>query len=321
MYHTLFIIIMFAIGLFLVAKGGDWFVEASVWIARVTGIPELIIGATIVSLATTLPELFVSTIASIEGHPEMALGNAVGSTICNIGLVLGITTFLSPSKITNPRVFVVKGIIMISGLLMLYVLAYDGTIGKPDSFMLLLLLVVFMAFNISAAYYKKSKTRNRSEGYKKPALNEVLVNLLQFGVGIGSIIIGADLLVGYGASLAALLGIPKSIISLTLIALGTSLPELITSVSALIKGHKLMAIGNVIGANILNISMVLGISAQIADIPIELRTKIIDLPTSLLMMLLLVLPSMKRNRTTKVQSAEMLFLYIVYLVVLALVYI
>lgn len=321
MYHTLFIIIMFVIGLFLVAKGGDWFVEASVWVARITGIPELIIGATIVSLATTLPELFVSTIASVEGHPEMALGNAVGSTICNIGLVLGITTFLSPSRITNPRVFFVKGIIMILGLLMLYVLAYDGMIGKADSFMLLLLLAVFLAFNISAAYYKKSKTKNRSGEYNKPALNEILVNLLQFGVGIASIIIGANLLVGYGAHLAALLGIPKSIISLTLIALGTSLPELITSVSALMKGHKLMAIGNIIGANILNISMVLGISAQIADIPIELRTKIVDLPASFFLALLLVLPSIKRNRTTKAQSAGMLFIYIAHLAVLALIYI
>lgn len=319
MFISLIPYAMFALGLVLVTKGGDWFVDAAVWMAKITGIPQVIIGATIVSLATTLPELMVSLIASIKGHPDMAVGNAVGSINCNIGLVLGLTTLISPCKVES-RLFNLKGFLMVMYTLILFMVAWDGSINSLDPFVLLLLLIIFIVVNISLVRSDK-KTPSSSKGNSGKLYFKVLFsNSAKFILGIGLIVLGADLLTKYGSTLARLWGIPEGIIALTLIAIGTSLPELITSVSALLKGHKQLSIGNVVGANILNISMVLGLPSLFSEIPVTSRTLSLDLPVAVLLAILLVIPPATTKTTLRTQSGLLLALYIGYILMLAYIY-
>lgn len=308
--------IMFLLGLVMLVKGGDWFVDASVWTARVTGLPEVIIGATIVSIATTLPELFVSSIASFEGHPDIAIGNAVGSVICNTGLVLGVTTLISPSRIINPRIFCLNGLLLAAYGSFFCYLAADGMIGKTDSALLLLLFTVYILTNIAIIRYKKTDAGLRDEISLQPCLQDTIKNLVKFLIGITFIVLGADMLVEYGSAIALHIGVPERVISLTLIALGTSLPELATSLSALVKGHKFISMGNIVGANILNFSMVMGVSSHFADIPIKPHTLYLDLPVTALLIAMLLVPCLIKKKTSRPQSALMVSIYAAYILLL-----
>ena len=308
--------ILFFLGFVMLVKGGDWFVDASVWTARVTGLPEVIIGATIVSIATTLPELFVSAIASFEGHPDIALGNAVGSVICNTGLILGVTTLISPSRIINPRIFCLNGFLLAAYGLVFCYLAADGMISKADSVLLLLLFAAYILTNIAVIRYKKSDSRIGSNPGTRPVPRDTALNLAKFALGITLIVLGADMLVEYGSAIAILIGVPERVISLTLIALGTSLPELATSLSALMKGHKFISMGNIVGANILNLSMVMGVSSHFADMPVKPHTLYLDLPVTVILIALLLVPCMIKKRTSRPQSVLMVSIYAAYILLL-----
>lgn len=308
--------ILFAVGFVMLIKGGDWFVDASVWTARITGLPEVIIGATIVSVATTLPELFVSSIASLEGHPDMAIGNAVGSVICNTGLILGLTTIISPARIANPRIFCLNGSMLAASGLILYWMAEDSIIGGLDSILLLMLFVLYISVNIVVIRYKRTDRQGLTGASIPIDARDIAVNTLKFLIGVTFIVVGADMLVEYGYTIAVLIGIPAGIISLTLIALGTSLPELVTSLSALLKGHKFISMGNIIGANILNFSMVLGTSSHFGDIPIKPATLYLDLPVSVLLMLVLLVPCVFKRKTFRLQSALLVAIYVAYILLL-----
>lgn len=308
--------IMFFLGLALLFKGGDWFVDAAVWTARKTGLPEVIIGATIVSIATTLPELFVSSIASLEGHPDIAIGNAVGSVICNTGFILGLTTLISPSKIINPRIFRLNSLLLAAyGLIFCY-LAVDGIIGKADPAILFLLFAIYMLVNIAVVKYKKTDGGLRLKITTQPGSRDTTTNIVKFVLGIALIIAGANLLVEYGSAIALHIGIPERVIGVTLIALGTSLPELVTSFSALIKGHKLISIGNIVGANILNLSMIMGVSSYFAGIPVKPHTLYLDLPVMVLLIALLFIPCLIKNKTSRLQSLFMVSIYFAYILLL-----
>jgi cation:H+ antiporter len=300
----------------MLIKGGDWFVDASVWTARITGLPEVIIGATIVSMATTLPELFVSSIASLEGHPDMAIGNVVGSVICNTGLILGLTTLISPARIINPRIFCLNGFLLAACGFVIYLMAGDGIIRGLDSVLLLLMFFLYLVINIAVIRYKKADRRIRHNGRTPFGIRDIMVNTVKFVVGIALIMLGADMLVEYGSTIAVLIGVPAGVISLTIIALGTSLPELATSLSALLKGHKFISMGNIIGANILNFCMVLGVSSYFGDIPIKPSTLYLDLPVSILLMAVLLVPCIIKKKTTRLQSAVLVAVYAAYILLL-----
>ncbi|MGI6703682.1 MAG: calcium/sodium antiporter [Clostridia bacterium] len=308
--------IMFLLGLVMLLKGGDWFVDASVWTARVTGLPEVIIGATIVSIATTLPELFVSIIASYEGHPDIAIGNALGSVICNTGLILGVTTLISPSRIINPRIFCLNGLLLAAYGLFFCYLAADGMIGKTDSALLLMLFAVYILTNIMVIKYKKTDAGHREEISTRPCLQDTVKNLAKFLVGITLVLLGANMLVEYGSAIALHVGVPERVISLTLIALGTSLPELVTAFSALIKGHKFISMGNIVGANILNLSFVMGASSYFADIQVKPHMLYLDLPVTVLFIALLFVPCLIKKKTSRPQSALMVSIYAAYVLLL-----
>lgn len=308
--------IMFLIGLAMLLKGGDWFVDAAIWTARITGLPEVIIGATIVSIATTLPELFVSSIASLEGHPDIALGNAVGSVIFNTGFILGLTTLISPSKIINPRIFSLNGLLLAAYSLIFCYLAANGMVSRTDSIILLFLFCCYIFVNVVVIRYKKLGPVPRRDKVYCPCLRETVVSLVKFLLGIALIILGADILVEYGSVIAFHIGVPERVVSLTLIALGTSLPELVTSFSALIKGHKFISLGNIVGANILNFTMVMGTSSYLENIPVKLHTLYLDLPVAVLVTLILLIPCFVKNKTSRPQSVLLVSVYAAYILLL-----
>ena len=322
------VFMMFLLGLIIIIKGGDLFVEAAIWIAIVTGIPTIIIGATLVSLATTLPEFFVSTIASSKGHAEMAIGNAIGSTICNMGLILGTCAIISPVAIRR-KFFSFKGMLMVASLVTFYYFASDFIVDKFEGYMLLMILIVYIILNISEL---KSTTTTIDHSKEKATASLVLKNLVKFTMGAGMIILGARLLVDNGVSIANIFNVPEQIISLTLISLGTSLPELITSITAVVKGHMGISVGNIIGANILNLTMVLGSSSLLSDkgLMISVRdlyifdhvlvnvpqTLVLDIPVSLLMMLILVLCGSYKRIIDRAHGFLLLSIYASYLFIL-----
>ncbi len=313
--------IIFIIGLVLIIKGGDWFIDSASWIARTTGMPEVLIGATIVSLGTTLPELVVSSIAAIDGHTEMAVGNAIGSTICNTGLILGVCNLLSPSKI-NSRIYNVKAIIMIFFTVVFLIMALDGKVGRVDSVLLIICLLIYILINYLEVGIKKSpQKRLRKNNIVAVSQKEVWINLFKFAMGSALIVWGANLLVDNGIIIASMLKVPHIIVSLTAIALGTSLPELVTSVTALIKGHKNLSIGNILGANILNISMVLGTSSLFNPLTISTQAIILHIPFSLLLMLVLTIPTIRSWRISRGHALILVSLYCLYLATLGYLYI
>ncbi len=321
------VFVLFFVGFLVIIKGGDLFVDASVWFATITGIPTIIIGATIVSLATTLPELFVSVFASLQGSPDMAIGNAVGSTICNIGLILGVAIMFMPGYI-NRKLFAEKGILMIITTLALIKFSIDRIVTKNEGFLLLILLGVFIVLNVMQ-FKGKNNVASSKNNIKRADSKDVLKNGVKFFVGTIFIIIGARLLVVNGQKIAYFFNVPEQIVSLTLIALGTSLPELITAVTSIVKGHGGISVGNIIGANILNNTMILGFSSIVSDQGLIInernidilgrtfenipQTLYVDLPVTLLLMLVLISSGIIKGELKKINGVILLLIYLLYI--------
>lgn len=306
--------LLFVLGFIFIIKGGDYFVDEATWIARLTGLPEVFIGTTIVSLGTTSPETTVSIISSLQNHPTIAVGNAIGSIICNTGLILGLYNIVKPSKIDS-RIFKYKGILMLGYILFFWWSARKGFVGTYQAAGLMILLIVYIIFNITIVQYKKSRKSSKKSN-RKYTPKEYVQHFLQFIFGLVLIIIGANLLVTYGVKIAHSWGVPEAIISLSIIALGTSLPELVTAISALIKGHAEISIGNIIGANILNICLVIGASASVRSLIVESRAILFDIPVAVALGALLVIPSLFSKRISRVQGIVLLGGYITYIVFL-----
>lgn len=316
----LFIIILFILGFILITKGADIFINYTVIIGKKTNISELVLGATIVSFATTLPELTVSTVASLQGHTTMSLGNAVGSIICNTGLVLGLVAFISPFKV-DKTMFFSKSIILLISVFLTILLSIDGNINRIDALLLLLMLLVYMYTNYKSVE-KDSKT-GLSKNYNRGSINikETLKIGVFFILGLVMMVLGSKLLVDNGIKIAEIIGIPQGIISLTVIALGTSLPELVSSITAIRKKHHAISVGNILGANILNIVSVIGISAIPNDIPILAQTAKIDFPFMIALLLILIIPTIKKHKLHRWQGMLMLTTYLLYMSTLYYIYI
>ncbi|MTI68120.1 MAG: calcium/sodium antiporter [Firmicutes bacterium] len=310
----LVIILMFILGLTLVIKGGDWFVDSSVNIAKISGLPEIFIGATIVSLATTSPELLVSATASYKGYTTMSIGNSLGSMICNMGLILGFLSILRPSNI-HSRVFKIKSLILMIYTGILFLLSLNKIINKTEGLFLLVLLIFYIIIN--SLILKKEKRIKRK---LKVTNKEKIIISIKFIIGILAIIVGSNLLVNNGVLIAEMLKVPEAIISLTLIALGTSLPELVTAISAFKKGNTSISTGNIIGANILNGVLVLGVSSLISPLKILNQNLSIDYLVVFILTLILIIPSLKLKKVTRIQGILLFSIYILYLIVLYLVY-
>lgn len=316
-------ILLFLIGIVLIVKGGDFFVDAATWIAEVSGIPKVIIGATVVSLATTLPEMIVSVIAAVNGKVDMAVGNAIGSVTANIGLIMAISLVFMPSVI-NRKDYVPKSILMFCASLVIVASGRAGNIGVLISAVLIVLFVLFLMENIRST----QNSINKNSAALKAAESSVsidkadteksvvITNVMKFIVGAAGIVIGANLLVNNGSELARYIGISERIIGVTLVAVGTSLPELVTTITAIIKKQSSLSIGNILGANIIDLTLILPVSMICAGkpLPIAPSSAALDFPACLLVGCIAVIPMIITSKFKRWQGFALLAVYAVYLV-------
>lgn len=307
------IFILFTVGFIVIIKGGDYLVDAAIKIAKATGIPEIIIGATIVSFATTLPELMVSVIAAAKGDIGFAIGNATGSMLSNCGLTLALV--LAVKQITvKGRALQVKAASLVFSAVLAYVcIAFDGKLDLWEGGVLLIGFTGFMALNIVEAKRDAKNNREAAAICREEKLSKNTVLLFLAGaIGIG---IGAWLLVDYGGKVAEILGVPPHLVAITIVAIGTGLPELVTGLTSLKRNKAHLCIGNIIGANIINGTLILGLVSLIGhNAPIE-RSVVYALPVLILISLVLVVPLIYKKRTYKWQGLVMLAIYAGFLAV------
>lgn len=323
--ELLLAILMLVGGIILIVKGGDWFVDSASWIARAAKIPAFIIGATIVSFATTLPELLVSVLASIEGKNDMAIGNAVGSVIANTGLIMAIAfTFMS---IMTPRKnYWQQCFLLVTSTIILWIGCLYGTLSLWASFILLLICVIFIAINIIQGRHEPSQSKISEPLTDKKQTkenNEIIIvnkktickNICFFFLGAIGVILGSNLLINGGSTVAEKLGIPERLIAITLVAVGTSLPELVTTVTAIRKKEGSLSAGNIIGANIIDLTLILPVCSFIAHdtFTVAQQSLMIDFPFALVISLIAVIPMLWKQRTYKWQGILMLVAYVAYL--------
>ncbi len=253
-------IVLLAIGFLMLVKGADWFVDGSSGIATKFGIPQLVIGLTIVAMGTSAPEAAVSITAALKGNADITVGNIVGSNILNILIILGLSSIITPLAVAKSTIKV-EIPFMLAVTLLLLAIGYNGTIGLIEGILLLVVFVIYLGYLFVMA--KKDKT-DEDESVKELSISKALIWTV---VGLVLIVLGSDVTVDAATSIANALGLSERFIGLTIVALGTSLPELFTSVSAARKGNADIAIGNIVGSNIFNILFVIGVSAVIVPVP------------------------------------------------------
>lgn len=307
--QTFLAVILFLFGILLIIKGGDLFVDAATWMAEASGIPKFLIGATIVSLATTLPEVIVSVMAAAQKSTEMAVGNAVGSVTANTGLILAVSLIFLPVAIRRSQI-ACKGLLMVGSILALWLFSRDGALSLPESLLVLLLFAAFLAENIVQAS-RDTSAREKIRVEKK----DLGQNLLKFAAGAAGLVIGSRLLVDNGTYLAAALGVSERVIALTMVAIGTSLPELVTAVTAIAKKQSTLSVGNILGANIIDITIILPLCAMISggSLPVARGSIQYDMPFCLIETVLAVLPTLIFRKFSRIQGVVMLAVYVAYL--------
>ncbi len=307
-FATIFFLML---GLSLLLFSGKYLVESSVVIARQFHIPSTIIGLTIVAFGTSAPELLVSIQAAIIGYPDMAVGNVIGSNISNILLVLGLTAIIFPITFQRSSILVDWPIMFFFSLLLL-VFLFDNQLSRPEGVLFVFLLLFYILFSIrqsrKSVYADVEKTVNLKQ-------SPWWISLLIFLLSCAGLAFGASLLVDNAARLAHYFGISERVIAISIVALGTSLPELVTSLIAAIKKEMEISLGNILGSNIMNIVSVLGITALIKPINTVREVLIIDIPWmigSALLLFLFMLP-MRKGRITRIQGAIMFLAYTSYI--------
>jgi len=315
-------VLLFLVGFALLIKGGDWFVDGAVGIAHRFHLPELLIGATIVSIGTTLPEVMVSAQAAAEGNAGISYGNAIGSIICNTSLIAALTVAIRPGKV-DPKSFRLPTAFFFAAALSYALIAW--TLGKFERWMGIVYLCVFVGYMILSTIQMKKHPELADDGEEEAAedtAKPLWKELLLLVVGAAAIALGARFLVDNGTLIAAALGVPDSVIGLTMVALGTSLPELITAITSLIKGHGALSLGNVIGANLFNIILVSGMAITIAPFAVPAEKTIagfnsslvVDLPVMFAVMAILCLPTLKSGKLRRIQGVLLLAIYAAFTV-------
>ena len=311
-------VLLFIVGLLFLIKGGDWFVDGASALARRFHLPELLIGATVVSIGTTLPEVMVSTMSALSGHGEIAYGNAIGSVICNAALIAAITIAVRPGKV-DPKTLKTPVAFFFAAAAIYCIAAY--VFGKFTRVMGVIMLAMFVAYMIvNVLQMKNAPAEVHEEAEEEMSLPKTLRLLV---VGAVLIAVGANLLVDNGTLIAQALGVPESVIALTFVALGTSLPELITAITSLMKGHSDLSLGNVIGANVFNLVLVSGVSVTLAPFTIPQSNTlfginsslVLDLPVMLAVMLILTVPALVKGKLNRAQGITLLAIYAAFCVV------
>lgn len=309
-------VLFFALGLVLLIKGGDWFVDGATGIARRFRLPDIIVGATVVSIGTTLPEVMVSTTGALLGQGAMAYGNAIGSIICNTALIAAISVTCNPGPV-NVKTMKMPVLFFFTSAAVYCLAAYGlGTFPRWLGLVMLTIFVIYLIANVRQGLrYPEEAHEETSEEGKAP--RSLAMELVLLVIGAALIAYGANLLVEHGTIIAQKLGVPETVIALTFVALGTSLPELITTITSLKKGHASLGIGNVIGANVFNLVLVSGVAVTIApfDVPVgklllgQNASLVLDIPLMLLVMLLLTVPALTQKRLSRWQGITLLAIY------------
>lgn len=308
-------VLLFIVGLLFLIKGGDWFVDGASALARRFHLPELLIGATVVSIGTTLPEVMVSTMSALSGHGEIAYGNAIGSVICNAALIAAITIAVRPGKV-DPKTLKMPVLFFFAAAAIYCVAAYGfGKFTRPMGFIMLAMFVAYIAANIHQM--KNAPAEEHEEEEETMPLPRMLMLLV---LGAVLIAMGANLLVDNGTLIAQTLGVPESVIALTFVALGTSLPELVTAITSLIKGHSDLSLGNVVGANVFNLVLVSGVSVALAPFTVPQSATIfgmnsslvLEIPVMIAVMVLLTAPALVKGKLSRVQGVALLVIYAVF---------
>ena len=309
-------VLLFLLGLVLLIKGGDWFVDGATGIAHRFHVPELLIGATVVSIGTTLPEVMVSATSALSGHGEIAYGNAIGSVICNTALIAALTVAIRPSSVDRKALRTPALFFFCAAVLYMIVAYAGGHFTRPIGLLLLAMFLVYMVMTVRSALtanHISEENHDAQSGEDSPLWKDLLLLV----IGAALIAVGARLLVDNGTKIAQALGVPESVIALTFVALGTSLPELVTAITSLIKGHSALSLGNIIGANLFNLVLVSGVSVTLApfDIPASKlingmnASLVVDMPVMLGVMLILTVPALARGKLSRCQGVLLLALY------------
>ena len=321
------VVFLFAFGLILLIKGGDMFVDAASGIAKRFKLPELLIGATVVSIGTTLPEVMTSALAAVDGAGGIAYGNAIGSIICNTSLIAAVTIAIKPAKVDKKTlIFPVSCFFAVAAFYALVAYAF----GKFDLWTGIVLLICFVAYMIINVMNMKKNPEEAletpevetNEGSDESDKGGLLKDIVILVVGALLIALGAHLLVNSATEIATSLGIPESVIALTVVALGTSLPELVTAITSLMKGHGALSLGNIIGANIFNLVLVSGAAVTISPFTVPMTSQlfganaslVLDIPVMLAVMAIMTVPTILRGKLQRWQGITLLAIYVAFTV-------
>ena len=366
-------VLLFAVGLVLLIKGGDWFVDGATGIAKRFNLPDIVVGATVVSIGTTLPEVMVSTTGALAGSGAMAYGNAIGSIICNTALIAAISIVCNPGPVNvksmrTPAVFFFcsaalyciasyllgefprwMGFVMLAIFVVYMLLTVRNGLKNPDSaeeeeeetdagnlkslvtelVLLAVCAVLIAVFSsvitgvlmvVAFAAYAFVKSRSiKSAGAPKQMWEE----LLMLVIGAAVIAVGADFLVEHGQIIAIGLGVPETVVALLFVALGTSLPELVTTITSLKKGRASLGVGNVIGANVFNLVLVSGVAVSLAPFEVPYTSLlntglnmslVVEIPVMLGVMCLMIFPTLLRKKLSRWQGIVLLGIYVAFVV-------
>jgi len=371
-------VLLFAVGLVLLIKGGDWFVDGATGIAKRFNLPDIVVGATVVSIGTTLPEVMVSTTGALAGSGAMAYGNAIGSIICNTALIAAISITCNPGPVNvksmrTPAIFFFMsaalyclaayllgefprwmGFVMLAIFVCYMLLTVRNGLKNPDAAAdeeeeeessgmpwagIILIGVVALLIGLSGNFFEATPAWFAAImaviavgfllfGTKIFKVSEITrqlwMELILLVAGAGIIAVGADLLVEHGQVIAIGLGVPATVVALLFVALGTSLPELVTTITSLRKGRASLGVGNVIGANVFNLVLVSGVSVSLAPFAVPAENTlldtglnlslVLDIPVMLGVMILMILPALMKKKLSRWQGAALLGIYIAFCV-------
>ena len=316
-------VILFAVGLVLLIKGGDWFVDGATGIAKRFNLPDIVVGATVVSIGTTLPEVMVSTTGALQGSGAMAYGNAIGSIICNTALIAAISIVCNPGPVNTKSMKTPAIFFFCSAALYCVASYFLGEFPRWMGFMMLAIFVVYMVLTVRNGMKNPDEAEHEEEeeGGKERKLWQELALLV---VGAAVIAVGADLLVEHGQVIALGLGVPETVVALLFVALGTSLPELVTTITSLRSGHASLGVGNVIGANVFNLVLVSGVAVSLAPFPVPMENELLntglnmslvfEIPVMLGVMSLMIFPTLATKKLARWQGIALLCIYAAFCV-------
>ena len=306
--------VIFIIGLVFTIKGGDWFVDSASWFAEATGIPKFVVGATVVSFATTLPELLVSVRAASNGSAQLAIGNAIGSVTANTTLIMGVS-LIAMAGIIDRKSFSLKGVLFLASIVGLTLLSLSLSLPVWSAFVLWTIFIVFMVSNVLEG--KKTAVNELSVQLDKDAVPSKVVTFL---LGTAAIVFGAEFLVSSAKTIATGMGISETIIGFTVIALGTSLPELVTTLTAIRKKESSLSVGNIVGANIIDTTLILPLCAVIdgKPLPVEKINLVFNFPVCIAACAVAIVPTIISGRFRKWQGIALMSIYGIYMAMLIL---